>query len=102
MLPLRESPGPKAPGSSVTQGVREIARAGHPVALAVADEQLASLALVLQNPETSTVPIGNANYLTSAGDAVLWNRPQALRLFNDLRTDQPVPHSLLSGSHLAA
>lgn len=62
--------------------------------------QLASVAL--QNSQTSTVPIANANYLTPAGDAVLWNRPQALRLFNDLRTDQPVPPSLLTGSHLAA
>jgi LCP family protein required for cell wall assembly len=64
--------------------------------------QLASMAIALSNPQTTTVPIANANYLTPAGDAVLWNRPPALRLFTDLRTDHQVPHSLLTGSHLAA
>jgi LCP family protein required for cell wall assembly len=63
--------------------------------------QLISVAFALRHPETTTVPIANANYLTPAGDAVLWNRPQALRLFNDLKTDHRVPRSLLTGSHLA-
>ncbi len=63
--------------------------------------QLVEVAFALRHPETTTVPIANANYLTAAGDSVQWNRSQALQLFNDLRTDQPVPKSLLTGSQLA-
>lgn len=64
--------------------------------------QLLQVAFALRNPETTTVPIGNANYLTPAGDAVQWDRAQASRLFTDLNTDRPVPKRLLSGSHLGA
>jgi len=35
---------------------------------------------------------------TSAGDAVLWDRSQALELFNDLKNGQTVPAGLLSGT----
>jgi LCP family protein required for cell wall assembly len=63
--------------------------------------QLLQVAFALRNPETTTVPIANANYVTSAGDTVLWDRAQASRLFNRLNNDQPVPKSLLTGSHLA-
>jgi LCP family protein required for cell wall assembly len=63
--------------------------------------QLLQLALALRNPQTTTVPIANANYLTAAGDAVLWDNVRANRLFRDLNHDQPVPKSLLTGSHLA-
>jgi len=63
--------------------------------------QLLQLALALRNPETTTVPIANANYSTAAGDAVLWDNPRANRLFRYLNHDQPVPKSLLTGSHLA-
>jgi LCP family protein required for cell wall assembly len=62
--------------------------------------QLLEVAFALRHPETTTVPIANANYFTPAGDAVKWDTPNALKLFNDLRTDQPVPKSLLSGSTL--
>lgn len=62
--------------------------------------QLIEVAFALRNPQTTTVPIANANLFTPAGDAVQWNRTQALQLFNDLRTDTPVPKSLLSGSKL--
>jgi LCP family protein required for cell wall assembly len=63
--------------------------------------QLLQLALALRNPETTTVPIANANYPTAAGDAVLWDNARANRLFRDLNHDQPVPKGLLTGSHLA-
>jgi len=59
---------------------------------------LIQVAFALRNPETTTVPIANASYFTSAGDSVLWNQGEASQLFNDLRTDRPVPASLLTGS----
>jgi LCP family protein required for cell wall assembly len=62
--------------------------------------QLVEVAFALRNPETTTVPIASANYYTPAGDAVKWDTHNALELFSDLRTDQPVPKSLLSGSKL--
>jgi len=55
-------------------------------------------AMALRDPQTGTVPVANANYETSAGDAVLWDRSQALELFNDLKNGQAVPSSLLSGT----
>jgi LCP family protein required for cell wall assembly len=62
--------------------------------------QMLQLALALRNPETTTVPIANANFPTAVGDAVLWDNARANRLFHDLNHDQPVPKSLLTGSHL--
>jgi LCP family protein required for cell wall assembly len=62
--------------------------------------QLLQVAFALRNPETTTVPIANANYLTAAGDAVLWDRSRALELFNDLNAGRPVPKSLLTGSRI--
>ena len=59
---------------------------------------LVKVAFALRNPETTTVPIANASYVTSAGDSVLWNTAEASRLFHDLKTDTPVPRSLLTGS----
>jgi LCP family protein required for cell wall assembly len=63
--------------------------------------QLLQLALALRNPQTTTVPIANANYQTAAGDAVLWDQARAQQLFRDLNHGRPVPKSLLTGSHLA-
>jgi LCP family protein required for cell wall assembly len=63
--------------------------------------QLISVAFALRHPQTTTVPIGNANFPTSNGDAVLWDKTRALALFNDLNADRKVPKSLLTGSHLA-
>ena len=63
--------------------------------------QLLQLALALRNPETTTVPIANANLPTAAGDAVQWDNARANRLFHYLNHDQPVPRGLLTGSHLA-
>jgi LCP family protein required for cell wall assembly len=64
-------------------------------------KDLMSVAFALRHPETTTVPISNANLLTPAGDAVQWNVSQAQRLFSDLNNDRAVPKSLLTGSHLA-
>jgi LCP family protein required for cell wall assembly len=60
---------------------------------------LVKMAFALRDPLTGTVPIANANYITAnAGDAVLWNRTQALALFGALQNNQPVPAGLLSGT----
>jgi LCP family protein required for cell wall assembly len=61
---------------------------------------LVSAALALRDPETGTVPIANANYYTNAGDSVLWNRTEALALFNALKNGQTVPSNLLSGTQV--
>jgi len=63
--------------------------------------QLISVAFALRQPQTTTVPIGNANYPTSNGDAVLWDKARATQLFDDLNADHKVPKSLLTGSRLA-
>jgi LCP family protein required for cell wall assembly len=60
--------------------------------------QLFGVAEAMRNPQTTTVPIANANYPTSVGDAVLWNSSQAKALFNDLQTGQAVPNYLIAGS----
>jgi LCP family protein required for cell wall assembly len=62
--------------------------------------QLLTVAFALRHPETTTVPIANANYLTPAGDAVQWDKAQATELFSDLNAGRPVPKKLLTGSHL--
>jgi LCP family protein required for cell wall assembly len=59
---------------------------------------LLQVAFALRGPQTGTVPIANANFPTSAGDAVLWNRTQALQLFNALQAGKPVPAGLLTGT----
>ncbi|HKA98384.1 MAG TPA: LCP family protein [Streptosporangiaceae bacterium] len=64
--------------------------------------QLLQVALALRNPQTTTVPIANANYASSAGDAVLWDSARANQLFRDLNHDRTVPKDLLSGSHQSA
>jgi LCP family protein required for cell wall assembly len=60
---------------------------------------LVQAAMALRDPLTGTVPIANANYITSnAGDAVQWNQTEALALFNALKNGQPVPSGLLTGT----
>jgi LCP family protein required for cell wall assembly len=60
---------------------------------------LVQAAMALRDPQTGTVPIANANYYTpNAGDAVQWNSTEALALFNALKSGQPVPSGLLSGT----
>jgi LCP family protein required for cell wall assembly len=61
--------------------------------------QLIGVAEAMRDPLTTTVPIATANDLTPAGDSVLWNSSQAKELFTDLQTGQPVPKSLITGSH---
>jgi hypothetical protein len=62
--------------------------------------QLMQAAFALRSPQTTTVPIANANYPTSAGDAVEWDQAQARQLFGDLKAGRKVPKHLLSGSSL--
>jgi LCP family protein required for cell wall assembly len=60
---------------------------------------LVSAAFALRSPLTTTVPIASSNYVTANGqDAVLWNRTQALQLFNDMNSGTPIPASLITGS----
>jgi LCP family protein required for cell wall assembly len=60
---------------------------------------LVQAAFALRNPLTGTVPIANAAYQTSnAGEAVLWNRGEALQLFGALQNNKPVPSGVLSGT----
>jgi LCP family protein required for cell wall assembly len=59
---------------------------------------LLQVAFALKSPQTGTVPVANANYSTSAGDAVLLDKTKALELFNDLKDGKTVPSSLLSGT----
>jgi LCP family protein required for cell wall assembly len=60
-------------------------------------------AFALRNPETTTVPLANLDFQTpNDGVAVQWNQSQALQLFNDLKTDTPLPPSLITGSKAAA
>ena len=59
---------------------------------------LAHAASALRDPETGTVPIGSNNYYTSAGDSVSWNKIQAAKLFQALKTDSAIPKGLLGGT----
>jgi LCP family protein required for cell wall assembly len=59
---------------------------------------LIQVAQALRGPQTGTVPIADAAYPTPAGEAVLWNRSQALQLFDALQKGKPVPGGLLSGT----
>ncbi len=62
---------------------------------------LIQVAFALRDPETTTVPIASANYVTSAGDSVLWNQTEASQLFGALKNDTAVPPGLLTGSKVA-
>jgi LCP family protein required for cell wall assembly len=65
--------------------------------------QLMQVAFALRSPETTTVPLASLNFQTpNDGVAVQWNQSQALQLFNDLKTDTPLPPSLVTGSKAAA
>jgi LCP family protein required for cell wall assembly len=64
-------------------------------------DQLIQAAFAMKSPQTTTVPILNANYYTAAGDAVEWDPTQARELFADLGADRAVPKSLLTGSSLS-
>ena len=59
--------------------------------------QLIQVAFALRHPETTTVPIGGSETL-AAGDVLIWNHTQALRMFDAMKNGQPVPKSLITGS----
>jgi LCP family protein required for cell wall assembly len=59
---------------------------------------LLQAAFALRNPQTGTVPIANADLQTSAGDSVEWNQAEALKLFDALQENKPVPAGLLTGT----
>jgi LCP family protein required for cell wall assembly len=63
--------------------------------------QLYQAAKAMRHPLTTTVPIASANYVTAAGDSVLWSS-EAKALFTDLQTGQAVPKSLITGSQNGA
>jgi len=54
--------------------------------------------LALRGAQTGTVPIANAALPTNAGEAVEWNRTEALQLFEALQQNKAVPAGLLSGT----
>lgn len=60
--------------------------------------ELVQAAFALRNPLTGTVPIADAAFPTSAGEAVKWDRTKALQLFNALKNDKAVPSGLLNGT----
>jgi LCP family protein required for cell wall assembly len=60
--------------------------------------QLLKVAFALRNPITTTVPIAGG-FTTPSGQAALrWNRAAALKLFHEIRDDQPISKSLITGS----
>lgn len=64
---------------------------------------LMHVAFALRNPETTTVPLANLDFQTpNDGVAVQWDQSRALKLFNDLKTDTPLPKGLISGSKASA
>jgi LCP family protein required for cell wall assembly len=59
---------------------------------------LVHAASALRDPQTGTVPIANSNYVTNAGDSVLWNKTKATELFSALKTDSAIPKGVLGGT----
>ena len=49
-------------------------------------------------PQTGTVPIANASYVTNAGDSVRWNKNKATELLKALKNDSAIPKGLLGGT----
>ena len=63
--------------------------------------QLLKVAFALRNPITTTVPIAG-NITTPTNESALqWNRDAALKLFHEIRNDQRISKSLISGSKQA-
>jgi len=61
--------------------------------------ELIKAGFALRNPETTTVPLNDLDYQTpNDGVAVTWDPSQTQRLFHDLKTDTPLPSSLITGS----
>jgi len=64
--------------------------------------QLAEVAFSLSHPETTTMPIANANFVVNGQDAVEWDQAQVHQLVNDMNQGKPVPKSLITGSKLGS
>jgi LCP family protein required for cell wall assembly len=63
--------------------------------------QLLKVAFAMRNPITTTVPI-SGGFITPGGqDALKWNTAEALKLFHEIRDDQRISKSLISGSKQA-
>jgi LCP family protein required for cell wall assembly len=63
--------------------------------------QLLQVAFALRNPITTTVPIAGGIMTPSGQDALQWNRAAALKLFHEIRDDQRISKSLITGSKQA-
>jgi LCP family protein required for cell wall assembly len=63
--------------------------------------QLLQVAFALRNPITTTVPIAGGFVTPSGQDALQWNRTAALKLFHQIRDDQRISKSLITGSKQA-
>jgi LCP family protein required for cell wall assembly len=63
--------------------------------------QLLKVAFALRNPITTTVPIAGGIMTPSGQDALKWNTEDALMLFREIRDDQRISKSLISGSKQA-
>jgi len=63
--------------------------------------QLLKVAFALRNPITTTVPIAGGFVTPGGQDALQWNRAAALKLFREIRDDQRISKSLISGSKQA-
>jgi LCP family protein required for cell wall assembly len=63
--------------------------------------QLLKVAFALRNPITTTVPIAGNIVTPSNESALQWNRTAALKLFHEIRDDQRISKSLISGSKQA-
>ena len=44
------------------------------------------------------MPIADNNYVTNAGDSVLWNKTKATELFSAVKNDSAIPKGLLGGT----
>ena len=62
--------------------------------------QLVQAAFALKHPITTTVPISDSNYETSAGDALLLNTTELKELATALNDGKPIPKGIVSGSKL--
>ena len=58
-------------------------------------------AFALKHPITTTVPIANSNYVTSAGDSLLIDSTKLKELTTALNDGKALPKGILSGSKLA-
>ena len=63
--------------------------------------QLLKVAFALRNPITTTVPIEGGIMTPSGQDALKWNTTDARKLFHEIRDDQRISKSLITGSKQA-